>query len=430
MDRRIPLTALVLGIPPFVHSPQLREGETRFQFLVRHHPREWSNFIERMKNELGASTHTCSLLGSLNFSSITDPIVISKCEAWANHRLPTHHRTLESLSHLRKMLQDELGQIMLFDLAQILWPREKDPSGDTSAEKMASEMGAEVISLETGIRREMDLSCFLPVVKGKYLWALPGGSRFMAPLVALSLRRVLSHMEATPQVALYTDGSYSFIGRVSALASTAKKKGALPADLREMARILQADGFSLYRDSDPGFALCEIEHIFGLTHQYRGQLDEAERAFSTALSLEQEAGHLAGLAACHGNLGLLYRLRGDLAAAERHCQEALSLLRRLGDRSGEAKALGNLGTVAYDHGNSAEASALHREAQRSDADIGDRTGETADWANVALVQRAMGCFRLLWRRNWPTSQAGCAGHNRYGRNASIVQNRQQVELND
>ena len=219
--------------------------------------------IEYARRELGASEHTCSLLRSINTTMITDPIIMSKVEGWANHRLPTHYRTLKSLSDLRKMLQEKLSEIMSFDLVQILWPREKNPSGDTTAEKMASEMGAEIISLNTGIRREMDLSHFLPRVKGRYLWVLPGGSCFMAPLVGMSLHRVLNHMEQNRQIALYSDGSYSFICRVSALTQTANRRGSLPPDLRELGKVLHEDGFSFFGDSDPGSALCEIEQIYG-----------------------------------------------------------------------------------------------------------------------------------------------------------------------
>jgi hypothetical protein len=107
------------------------------------------------------------------------------------------------------------------------------------------------------------LSHFLPCIKGRYLWVLPGGSRFMAPLVAMSLHRVLSHMELNPGVALYSDGSYSFICRVSALATTAKRREALPGDSRELARALQENGFSLMGDSNLESALCEIEQIYG-----------------------------------------------------------------------------------------------------------------------------------------------------------------------
>jgi len=263
MSARIPIAALVSGIPSFVHGPELREGETQLQFLVKHHSQEWKLLIEYARNELGAQEHTCSLLQSLRTADITDPIIMSRVEGWANYRLPTHYRTLQSLVELRKMLKEEPGDMMSFDLVQILWPREKNPGGDTSAEKMASEMGAEVIQLDTGAKRDMDLFLFLPRVRGRYLWVLPGGSRFMAPLVYMSFRRVLNHMEQNEQVALYSDGLYSFICRVSALVQTAKRRGTLPADLRELGRVLHEDGFSSCGDSDPKSALCEIEEIYG-----------------------------------------------------------------------------------------------------------------------------------------------------------------------
>lgn len=263
MTNKITLTALVTGIPPFVHGPQLRDGETRLQFLVRQHPDEWNNLIECMKRDFDVSAHTCNLLRSLNTSAIDDPIVTSKIEQWANHRLPAHYRTLKSLSDLHESLKERPLDLMGIDLVQILWPREKNPSGDKSAERVASEMGAEVISLETGINREMDLAHFLPHVKGTYLWLMPGGSRFLAPMIAMSLRRILTYMESNPLVAVYFDGSYSLIYRVSALKEIASKTGIVPLNQQNITNMLREAGYSPCSDRGPECALCEIEQIYG-----------------------------------------------------------------------------------------------------------------------------------------------------------------------
>ncbi len=250
-------------MPAFIHGPVLREGESRLQFLVRHHPQEWDNFVAYIRKELGVSTRICDQLRTLNTQNVDDPIVISQCEQWVNHRLPCHYRTLKSLSDLRELMRDTTLNWSGMELTQILCPRERNPTGDSSAERMFSEMGAEVMSLDAGSNREMDYAEILPRVKGRYLWLVPGGSRFMAPLVAMSLQRVFSQMESDSSMAVYFDGSYSLIYRVSALKEATAKAGSMRLNQENTTRILQQASYSCCGDHDPDCALCEIEAIYG-----------------------------------------------------------------------------------------------------------------------------------------------------------------------
>ncbi|MCX5893305.1 MAG: hypothetical protein NTW80_10120 [Deltaproteobacteria bacterium] len=264
MGHPISLTVLVTGIPPFVHGPRLLPGETKLQFLVRHHRQEWQNFISRMKSEFGISESICRKLRSVETAGIDDPVIISQTEQWANHRLPGHGRTLTDLAEMHQALQNQLfNLISSFELTQILWPREKHPLGDTSAEKMAASMGAEVISLDTGIKREMNLAEFLPRAKGDFLWLVPGGSRIFHPIVILSLQRILCHLKANPSVAIYHDGSYSVIYQVAALKLIASKYTFIPANVQEVAYLLQREHYSFCGDSGSKNPLCEIEEIYG-----------------------------------------------------------------------------------------------------------------------------------------------------------------------
>jgi hypothetical protein len=265
MNKKVSLTALVTGMPPFIHMPLTQKGETKLQFLVRYHPDEWNNFIERMKKDFGASERTVKQLKSLQVSAITDPIIISNAEHWMNHRLPVHGRTLEGLFELRKHLNET--PIANVEFMQILWPREKNPGGDTSAEKLASEMGAEVISLETGANRELNLAKFLQSIRGDFLWVVPGGSRIDL-LAAMSFLRIFSQMNSNSQCALYFDGSYSAIYRVSALKQIAGKNGFISANLQDVGRELQQEGYSICGDRDRQASLCEIEEIYGGNYPY------------------------------------------------------------------------------------------------------------------------------------------------------------------
>lgn len=72
-----------------------------------------------------------------------------------------------------------------------------------------------------------------------------------------------SHKESNPSIAMYFDGSYSVIYRVSALKEIATRRGLISANLQENAKMLQEAGYLLCSDTDLESALCEIEQIYG-----------------------------------------------------------------------------------------------------------------------------------------------------------------------
>ena len=81
-----------------------------------------------------------------------------------------------------------------------------------------------------------------------------------------------------------------------------------------------------------------------------GELDLAEDLFVRSLSLEIEAGSLAGQAADWGNLGLVAGLRGETEQAGRFLIRSLRLHRRIGDLQGAGRDLLNLAHFAQQLG--------------------------------------------------------------------------------
>jgi len=287
MNERVSLTALVTGMPLFVHGPQLQKGETELQFLVRHYQVEWENCITDLSEIRGVSEKVCAQLRALNLRDIDDPAARTKVVEWVNWRLPTVHRTLTSLCDLRDLQNyeevkrkfKEVGGYSLsrqdheeridflgFELIQILWPQEKRPNSDKSREKVektATSMGIEVIPLETDISKELNLAEVLPRVKGNLLWLVPGGSKVLWGAVEMGLKRVLDQFRDKPSMAAYFDGSYSLVYRVSALREIARKIGFISPNQQEVGSMLREAGYSLSGDRDPTMALCKIEQIYG-----------------------------------------------------------------------------------------------------------------------------------------------------------------------
>lgn len=105
----------------------------------------------------------------------------------------------------------------------------------------------------------------------------------------------------------------------------------------------------------------------------RGDYAQAEAYARESLSLCQQVGHAAGVAASHGTLGNVAYNRGRLEEAFNHYEQALSICRQLGDRHGIADYCLSLAFVLFDQGRIDVAEVYLREAyqigQAIDADL-------------------------------------------------------------
>ncbi len=260
MNQGASITALITAVPAFVREPPLREGETRLQSVIRHNSGSWEILLDRLK-ERGVADDVLSELRTGEAIETIEPVAMNEIERWANLRLPSLYRTLDSLSNLKKVLGRGSARRLGLELVQILWVREADPSGSMSAEGMATKMGAQVISVETGTDLDVDLARLLPTINGKYLWLVPGGSYF-GPVVSVALVRILSHLESSRGAGVYSDGSESLIYRLSALKEVVQTSGKIPANQQEVGRLLRMCGYTISGDSGSDDQLCNFEPIY------------------------------------------------------------------------------------------------------------------------------------------------------------------------
>jgi hypothetical protein len=260
MKSKNTLTTLVTGIPPSVHSPERRPGESTFKYLVSQHQHQWENFTQDLDRRFKVPSHTRQMLQSLNVGAITDDRIVNEIENWINERMPTHHRTLACLVRLRERLRDDLYGV---ELLQILWPRESSSSDDPDTERAATGMGVEVLSFSAGLNRMMDFPSLLQYVKGDYLWVVPGGCRITPSMFTASVPRIFDEFVGNPRTAMYYDGMHSAVYRCSALRNLAIKRGFIPANMQDIARELRDSGYLFCADKGRESALCEFERIYG-----------------------------------------------------------------------------------------------------------------------------------------------------------------------
>jgi hypothetical protein len=272
MPSAVSVTAMVTPFPGSLRPPRPEPGEGMLGFVIRHHRDEWANFVEAETRE---GTTTPSQLSAVANGAV-DPNELAttlreRLSEFMNMRLPSHWRTTKCLAELREHLQEPLSQIVDygFELTQILSPRERLPSTDarsrTRSEQLATleALGAEIVLVETGLAGEIGLAQHLMRVKGHILWLVAGATHFLAPLAALTLKQAIGQFRSQPQLALYTDGAYSFLYRTSALNHLVDDGALLTNDVNHHARLLQAAGFRCGRAPSLDYVLSHLEPLYG-----------------------------------------------------------------------------------------------------------------------------------------------------------------------
>jgi hypothetical protein len=250
-----------MGFLPHLIKPKPLPGETLLQLVVRLFPDQWEGFVERMASEQGFSktVHDRLLIGLYEES---DKETEHKILDFVNYHMPTHWRTLESLISLQKKLKSRLsrpsGQV---DLIEIIWPREQHSSENGFTENYVKERGVTLLSTVHGPARELDLNAALPSIQGEFVWLVPGGTNFMPSIVAGTLQRIIDYMTESPRRAFYADGAHSLILRASSLRELVNQGKIVPANYRDMARLLRERGFELAVNKE--IILCVLEREYG-----------------------------------------------------------------------------------------------------------------------------------------------------------------------
>ncbi|WP_433381700.1 ATP-binding protein [Actinoplanes sp. CA-142083] len=128
-----------------------------------------------------------------------------------------------------------------------------------------------------------------------------------------------------------------------------------------------------------GYAQCEL-----------GDQEAGRNHLTTALSLYEKLGNLAGMAKVHLNLGIIARRMGDHEGAIAEATTALDLYRRAGDPVGEARATNNIGWCHLTLGDYRRALDYCRRAVAVHEAAGNRMGAGHSWDSVGMAHFRLG----------------------------------------
>ena len=259
MSHRV--SVIVTGFPAQLRNPEPLPGETKIQLAIRNNRGRWGICVENItsKTPMSEEMKACLLDGNM------DPIANNaaaqaEVERFVNVCLPTSGRTLQGLARLREHTQSLRG---VAEIIEIIWPRERNPSGDAHIAKFSEPLGITVIWIPTGAPNTLDLGSLLHGIHGEFVWLVPGGTRLPITDAVERLDRVIGCLAASPKRAVYSDNIASCVLRVSALHELVRRGQPLPPDQGDLGRLLRQAGYELVGDDDPDLALCELEGEFG-----------------------------------------------------------------------------------------------------------------------------------------------------------------------
>jgi tetratricopeptide (TPR) repeat protein len=181
----------------------------------------------------------------------------------------------------------------------------------------------------------------------------------------------------------------------------------VPENKDDIAEMSAFEGGETKGNSDPYFALQEAEKLRGvpgkelalarLLHRAgegfsaRDDWPAAEKSFTKALELKQQAGVPSeSLLTTLLKLSETCEVLGQARRSLDYAQSALTLARQTKDKSSEAESLGALGFACFDLGDARRAVEFHEQAIVITREIGDRRREAKALGGLGIASAALG----------------------------------------
>ncbi|MFA5385369.1 MAG: hypothetical protein WC364_12060 [Eubacteriales bacterium] len=244
------LSAVVMGMPANIQIPGLRDGETRLHSAARIFPDDWNNFVDNLRNDFNLAGYVVTRIKGCNVKDV-DPQVKLEIDRWVKFHYPSYFRTLQGLFELKE--EYTKGPSDAVDLIQVIAPSLEENDLPVIPDQ---KIEFNLVPLDNGMQ-ELDLNQIKPLVKGKYLWCVSGGSR-ISILTGMILKEMIIEMDGYARIVQFFDGRTSVLYRTSALAEMQIESGSIPKDHDEIAKNLSFMGF--YTRGEKSYSsLCMFE---------------------------------------------------------------------------------------------------------------------------------------------------------------------------
>lgn len=254
---KISISVVVNGFQ--LQKPNPLPGETIGQFVIRNHPQEWRNCIDRLVHDFGATKEDCERL-SRGILDVGDDKIRSEVERFMYRRLPSIRRTLMSIAELRDSFNEPpMSMLAQVSINEILVPQQLSPVNNEQIIQACRLYGAKIIWLDLVEENSFFINKVLPEIQADLIWALPGGTYFMSPTTSILFTKIITYFSEWPDLALFFDKKYSTIYRTEALRNIVKQGHTLPTETYEQGLLFQKCGYKAHAQE---MDLVELEEIY------------------------------------------------------------------------------------------------------------------------------------------------------------------------
>jgi tetratricopeptide (TPR) repeat protein len=127
-------------------------------------------------------------------------------------------------------------------------------------------------------------------------------------------------------------------------------------------------------------------HQLGRIAQERGDYQQAEERYRASLTIEEELGNRSGISSSYHQLGMIAELRGDYQQAEERYRASLTIKEELGNRSGIANSYHQLGMIAQERGDYQQAEERYRASLTIEEELGNRAGIASTYGQLGILR--------------------------------------------
>ncbi len=129
-------------------------------------------------------------------------------------------------------------------------------------------------------------------------------------------------------------------------------------------------------------ALADIYFNMGSMYYVKSDFDSAISWYEKSLGIRYEIVDSVGMAGALNNIGGVYNARGEYQISIQYFEKSLAIKQALGDKAGTARTLTNIGIISYNHGDYATAVDYYLKGLKLAEEMGDKNGIATALINI------------------------------------------------
>ena len=147
---------------------------------------------------------------------------------------------------------------------------------------------------------------------------------------------------------------------------------------------------SIFEELGDRAGIAATYHQLGILAHDQSDYNTAHNRYEQSLHIEEELGNRAGMATSYQALGVLAQDRGDYNTAHDRYQQSLTIFEELGDRANMANTYHQLGTLAQTRGDYNTAHTRYQQSLTIEEELGNRASMATSYHQLGMLAQDQG----------------------------------------